>query len=145
MTARKRVAKSAALARTSDTPDASALLADLQQLIEQSKQSVAAAVNAGLTLLYWRIGQRIHADVLGGGRAGYGQEIVVTLSRQLEADHGRGFEVKNLRRMVQFAEAYPDEKIVVTLIRQLSWSHVLALLPLKDPLARDFYAEICSM
>jgi predicted nuclease of restriction endonuclease-like (RecB) superfamily len=45
--------------------------------------------------------------------------------------------------MMQFAEVYPDEEIVVSLIRQLSWTHFLVLLPIKDPLARDFYAQMC--
>jgi len=125
--------------------DAAGLLADLRGLIEQSRQAAAAAVNAGLTLMYWRIGARIRHEVLGGERARYGAEIVVTLSRQLVADYGRGFEEKNLRRMVQFAEAFADEDKVVTLSRHLSWSHFLALLPLKDPLAREFYAQMCSL
>jgi len=121
------------------------LLADLRQLIEQSRQVAVAAVNASLTLMYWRIGQRIGIEVLAGQRAGYGEGIVVTLSRQLVADYGRGFEEKNLRRMVQFAELFDSEEIVVTLSRQLSWSHFLALLPVKDPLARDFYGQMCGV
>ncbi len=121
------------------------LLADIRALIEQARQQTAVAVNAGLTLMYWRIGQRIQAEVLGGKRAAYGEEIVVTLSRQLVGEYGRGFAEKNLRRMVQFAEAYPDEQIVVTLLRQLSWSHFLALIPLDKPLQRDFYAEMCRI
>jgi hypothetical protein len=125
--------------------DAAGLLADLRGLIEQSRQAAAAAVNAGLTLMYWRIGARIRHEVLGGERARYGGEIVATLSRQLVADYGRGFEEKNLRRMVQFAEAFADEGKVVTLSRHLSWSHFLVLLPLKDPLAREFYAQMCSL
>ena len=47
--------------------------------------------------------------------------------------------------MVQFAELFPGQDIVVTLSRQLSWSHFLALLSVKDPLARDFYAQMCSI
>ncbi len=125
--------------------DPAGLLADLREVIDQARRAAAVAVNAGLSLMYWRIGQRIRTEVLGGLRAGYGEEIVVTLSRQLVADYGRGFEEKNLRRMVQFAEVYPDEQIVVSLIRHLSWSHVLVLLPLKEPLARDFYAQMCSI
>ena len=121
------------------------LLADLRQLIELSRQTAMAAVNASLTLMYWRIGQRLRTEVLAGQRAGYGEEIVVTLSRQLVADYGRSFEEKNLRRMVQFAALFASEEIVVTLSRQLSWSHFLALLPLKEPLARDFYAQMCSI
>lgn len=94
--------------------------------------------------MYWRIGLRIRGEVLDGQRASYGEEIVATLSRQLAAEYGRGFEEKNLRRMMQFAELFTSEEIVVTLSRQLSWSHFLALLPVKDPLARDFYAQMCS-
>lgn len=44
--------------------------------------------------------------------------------------------------MVQFAEVFPDEKIVVALIRQLSWTHFLRLIPIDDPLKRDIYAEM---
>jgi hypothetical protein len=35
---------------------------------------------------------------------------------------------QNLRRMVQFAATFPDERIVVSLIRQLSWTHFIALI-----------------
>jgi hypothetical protein len=118
------------------------LLTDIRAFIEEARQQTAVVVNAGLTLMYWRIGQRIHAEVLGGERAAYGEQIVATLSRQLVGEYGRGFTEKNLRRMVQFAEAYPDEEIVVTLLRQLSWSHFLALIPLDKPFQRDFYAEM---
>ena len=47
--------------------------------------------------------------------------------------------------MIQFAEVFPDSKIVVSLIRQLSWTHFIALIPLKDSLQRDFYAEMCRV
>ena len=69
----------------------------------------------GLTLLYWRIGQRIHREVLGSERAAYGEQIVVTVSRQLVADYGRGYSEKNLHRMVQFAELFPEQEIVATI------------------------------
>ena len=126
-------------------PDAELLIADLQRLIEEARHSVAQVVNMGLTLLYWRIGHRIRADVLGGQRAGYGEEIVSTLSRQLTADYGRSFSAKSLRHMIRFAEAFEDEGIVSTLSRQLAWSHFRELIYLKEPLARDFYAEMCRI
>lgn len=122
---------------------ASALIADIRRLVAEARTHVATAANATLTLLYWRIGRRIHAEVLGGDRASYGERIVVSLSRRLEAEYGSSFGDKNLRRMIQFAEVFPDEKIVVSLIRELSWTHFLALLPLKEPLQREFYAEMC--
>ena len=120
-----------------------ALIADLRELIAEARQSVAATVNAELTLLYWRIGKRIVNEVLGQERAAYGQQIVVSLARQLVDEHGPSFGEKNLRRMMQFAVVFPKEEIVVSLIRQLSWTHFTALLPIKNPLQRDFYAELC--
>ncbi|WP_284733649.1 PDDEXK nuclease domain-containing protein, partial [Pseudomonas aeruginosa] len=112
--------------------------------IEAARKRAASAVNSELSMLYWRIGQRIHTQVLEGRRADYGEEVVSTLAAQLVKEYGGSFSVKNLRRMVQFAAAYPDERIVVSLIRQLSWTHFIALIPLKDPLQRDYYAQMAS-
>ena len=119
------------------------LVADVRGMIAQTQEGVARTVNVGMTLLYWRIGKRIHNEILGEERAEYGKEIVSTLARQLVEEFGSGFSEKNLRRMVQFAEVFPDSEIVVSLIRQLSWTHILALIPLKKPLQREFYAEMC--
>lgn len=121
------------------------LLGDLRNLIDDARQKVASAVNSELTLLHWRIGQRIHKQVLSGQRAQYGKEILPTLSAALVQDYGRGFNEKNLRRMVQFAEVFPDESIVVTLSRQLGWSHFVELIPLKLPSQREYYAEMCRI
>jgi hypothetical protein len=118
------------------------LLADVRELIVQAREGVARAVTSGLTLLYWQIGDRIRREVLREKRAEYGKEIVAALGRQLEQEFGRGFGDKNLRRMIPFAEVFPDREIVVSLIRQLTWTHFIALIPLNKPLQRDFYAEI---
>ena len=116
---------------------ADGLVADVRSMIEQTRKGVAHAVSAGMALLYWRIGKRIQTEVLEGRRADYGKKIVSTLSRQLVKEFGIGFSEKSLRRMVQFAEVFPDSEIVVSLVRQLSWTHTLALLPLKGPLRRE--------
>ena len=79
------------------------LLSEIRGLIEDARRQTASAVNVGLTALYWRIGNRIRRQVLQNSRAAYGEQIVATLSRQLVADFGRGFEPKNLHRMMQFA------------------------------------------
>ena len=120
------------------------LLDDIRGLIETARQRAVTAVNTELTLLYWRIGQRIQSEVLADKRADYGEAIVATLSRQLVHHYGRGFAEKSLRRMIQFAAAFPSEPIVATLSQQLSWSHVVEILPLKDPLQREFYAQLCG-
>lgn len=67
------------------------------------------------------------------------------MSKELVAEFGRGFSWPNLSRMIALAEAFPDEQIVATLSRQLGWSHFVELLPLKKPLQRDFYAEMCRI
>ncbi|HEY3698896.1 MAG TPA: PDDEXK nuclease domain-containing protein [Spongiibacteraceae bacterium] len=124
--------------------NAKSLVKDIRELIDISRKQLTGAVNSALTLLYWHIGHRIYAEVLKGERAGYGEQLVETLAKQLEVDYGRGFSGKNLRHMLRFAETYPDAEIVSTLSRQLAWSHFLDLIYLKDPLKRDFYTHMCS-
>ena len=120
------------------------LLGDIRQLIKSSRAKLAVTVNSALTMLYWHIGQRIRTEVLGSERATYGEQMVPALARQLEADYGRGFSVKNLRHLLRFAEVFPELEIVSTLSRQLAWSHFLELIYLKDALQRDFYSQMCS-
>ncbi|MBI5675312.1 MAG: hypothetical protein HZC48_05720 [Nitrospirae bacterium] len=96
-----------------------ALFKDVRSMIEEARLAVAVTVNAGLTMLYWKVGKRIYQEILQRDRAEYGAQIVSSLGRQLSIEYGNGFAEKNLRRMIQFAEIYHDEKIVVSLIRQL--------------------------
>ncbi|HKI20754.1 MAG TPA: PDDEXK nuclease domain-containing protein [Isosphaeraceae bacterium] len=126
-------------------PRADELLGEIRQLIESARLRAAFAANTELTLLYWRIGRRIHSEVLSGERARYGEAIVATVSQQLVADYGRGFTYTALTRMVAFFEAFPQEEIVAALSQQLSWSHFRELLPLKQPLQRDYYVEMCRI
>ena len=106
------------------------LFNDLSQLIEQSKNFVIVQANSVMTMLFWNVGKRINEDILQNKRADYGKQIVETLSRQLTEKYGRNFEAKNLRRMMQFADKFPDIEIVAPLARQLSWSHFRELIPL---------------
>lgn len=118
----------------SQEPDISSLLTDVRDLIRMAKSRAATAVNVELVLLYWHIGGRIHRDILGEQRATYGRKIVSTLSRELVAEYGSGYSNKNLWRMIGFSTLFPSEEIVSTLSRQLSWSHFVELLAVKDPL-----------
>ncbi|HHQ4312344.1 TPA: PDDEXK nuclease domain-containing protein [Serratia fonticola] len=126
-------------------PDDAVLLSELRGLIDQARQYVSKTTNSTLTMLYWRIGQRIQREVLFDERAEYGEAIVATLSRQLVHDYGKGFGEKSLRRMMQFADTFPDEQIVTQLSQELSWSHFVEILPLKQSLEREFYAEMCRI
>ena len=124
---------------------ATGLLQDVRELILTARQGVARAVNVGLVLLYWRVGKRTRDEVLGGQRAEYGEEIISTLSKQLTAEFGNGFSKPNLSRMVNLVETFPDPEIVSALSTQLNWSHFVEILPLKDKLKREFYAEMCRI
>ena len=123
----------------------SALFSEIRSLVSEAKQQATVAVNAALTQLYWQIGQRINQELLDGERAEYGKQIIISLAQQLTQEFGRGFSEKQLRRMMQFAEVFPDCQIVASLMRQLSWTHFIQLIPLKDPLQREFYAQMCRI
>lgn len=51
----------------------------------------------------------------------------------------RGFQERNIRRMMQFAELFQDFKILSQAATKLSWSHFIELLCVKEDLKRDFY------
>lgn len=122
------------------------LVGEIKSLIEQSKQQVSVTVNSTITMLYWNIGNRINREIGNKDHSEkYGKQIVATLWRQLESEYGSSFSEKNLRRMMQFANVFPDEKIVVSLIRQFSWTHFLAVIPIEDPVKRMFYIEMCKI
>lgn len=106
---------------------------------------MATVANAEQTLLYWRLGKRILTENLAGGRGEYGKRILATLSQELVAEFGNGFSYSALIRMARFAELFGDVGIVVSLLQHLGWAHFLALLPIKDQLAREFYAEMCRV
>ncbi len=118
------------------------LFQDLSSLIEQSRNQIAVVANSALTLLFWKVGKRISDEILNNERAEYGKQIVANISAQLEANYGRNFTEKNVRRMIQFVDQFSDFEIVVTLSRQLSWSHFLILIPLKGSEAKIYYSQL---
>ena len=131
----------AALARV----DEKALITDLRSLIHAARQRIAVVANSTTTLLYWHLGRRLLTENLQDGRAEYGKQILATVSRELTAEFGRGFTYTEVTRMIRFAEDFQDQQIVASLAQQLSWGHFRVLLPVKEPLARDFYAELCRI
>ena len=121
------------------------LFTDICRIIDDTKRAIATRVNAGSILTYWNIGQRINAEVLRNERAAYGKQIVSTLSTQLNEQYGSSeFNPRSLRRMMQFATEFPDLQIVSTLSTQLMWSHFVEVLPVKDPLKREFYITMAA-
>jgi predicted nuclease of restriction endonuclease-like (RecB) superfamily len=136
--------KPATAIKPPQTPDRP-LLSEVRLMIMHARESVARAIDSGLTMLYWNVGRRIRHDVLKEKRAEYGAEIVSALGRQLESEFGRGFGRRNLFRMIRFAEVFPDPAIVSALLTQLGWTHFISIISIEDPLKRDFYAEMCRI
>jgi hypothetical protein len=98
------------------------LIQDLRQIIEQARGQVAATANYAQTMMYWHIGERINREVLGNQRAEYGKQIVSQVSTQLQEKYDiKGFDEKNVRRMMQFAQYFPNSKIVSAVSTQLAW------------------------
>ena len=121
------------------------LLNDVRQLIEEARTQVAVAINAETSLLYWKVGKRINAEVLQGKRADYGKEVLNTLAIALISQYGKGWSAQQLRQCVRFALAFPEKQILNKLCTELSYSHIRQLISIEDPLKREFYAEICKL
>jgi predicted nuclease of restriction endonuclease-like (RecB) superfamily len=117
------------------------LYRELSLLIEKSKQKAVFQIKSTVNLLFWQIGKKINDEILHNKRAEYGVQVVTNLAEKLSAKYGRNFALRNLRRMMQFAVDFPDKKIVSTLSTQLSWSHIIELLPLQTMDAKLFYAN----
>ncbi len=123
----------------------SQLMNDLRLIVNSAKARVASVANAELTMMYWHIGHRVNVEILGNERAAYGKQIVSQVARQLQEEYGRkGFELRSIRRMMQFASEFPDEQIVSAVSTQLTWSHIVEILPLKDSLQREFYLSLSA-
>lgn len=115
---------------------------DVITLVQTAKQQAAIAINAEITLLYWHVGQRIRQEVLNGERAEYGQQIILSLSKALTEQLGKGWGQKHLHHCIKFAENFNNYEIVSALRRQLSWTHIKTLIYIDDPIKREFYATI---
>ena len=117
-------------------------LENIRNLIEVAKTRVAVAVNSQMTMLYWNIGKRIREEVIKSERAEYGRELIKHLARDLSAEYGSGFSKSSLLKMIQFYDQFQDDQIIATLSRQLTWSHIIALLPLNVDEQREFYVHM---
>jgi len=117
------------------------LSGQIVNIIEQNRNKALLAVNAHLTAMYWQTGKVLNNAIVGA-RAAYGEQILATLSQELMEKFGKGYSVSALTRMQKFQRSFLDEEIVATLSQQLSWSHFIELINLKDELQRDFYLRL---
>src|SRR5262245_43206986 len=86
-----------------------AVLTGVVRLVEAGRSDAARSVNAVMTATYWAIGRTIvEEEQRGAARAGYGEELVLSLSRDLRSRFGRGFGRANIFQMRAFFLAYRD-------------------------------------
>ena len=120
--------------------DISTLYNNIKNIIDTSKEQAIVQVNNTMILSYWHIGERLKKEILKDKRATYGQEVVKKISEKLTLEYGRGYSKASLLRMIQVYTLFSDKEIVVTLSRQLSWSHFIEFIKIKDDeLKREFY------
>jgi hypothetical protein len=129
------------ISKKNNTP----LFTQIQTLITNARSRVATVVNQELVTLYWAIGQHIRQDILNANRAEYGKQIIVTLSTQLTLEYGKGWSEKQLRHCMRLSEAFPDQKILSAVQRELSWTHIKMIMSIDDELKRSFYIELCKL
>ena len=123
---------------TTDTSYQS-LLRKISEVYATGQARAAQAVNVHITETYWRIGRDIvEFEQQGSARAVYGKGLLDRLSRDLTLRHGKGFSRSNVVRIRQFYLAHPKG---ATLSHLLSWSHIVELLKIDDPLERGFYEQ----
>lgn len=84
------------------------LAKEVSALIETAKGHVARQVNASLVILYWKVGQKIHHEMLKEERAEYGEQVIKQLAQHLAIHYGRGFNARALFRMVRFIRQFPE-------------------------------------
>lgn len=123
------------------------LVHNISTLLEQARNKIVQAVDSFLVRTYWHIGRQIvEFEQQGNKRAGYGQELLKRLSDDLSKQFGAGFSIDNLERMRKFYITWPvlscESEKSATVLRKsinLSWSHYLRLMTIKDPSERSFY------
>ena len=113
------------------------LVSHISETFVYGQQKAVLTVNACLVETYWKIGQYIvEYEQRGNMRAEYGKKLLEQLSKDLSLLHGKGFSISNLKRMRQFYFIFP---ISAEVPHQLSWTHLVELLKIDDPLERSFY------
>ena len=115
---------------------------DIRHILQNARQQAYSAVNHAMVEAYWMVGRRIvEEEQSGKARAEYGKRLIENLSKTLTEEFGRGFSYANLWNFRQFYMTYPNEEILYTLCRELSWSHLRLIMRVKNPKAREYYCS----
>lgn len=115
------------------------LITAITEVVQSARGQVKQVVNRAMVQAYWEIGRLIVEDEQKGqSRAEYGKQQLQQLSQALTQSLGKGFDIRNLRNMRAFYQAYPIRNALRT---ELSWTHYRALIRIEKPAAREWYAQ----
>lgn len=117
---------------------------EIIHLIKQSRANAIKAINAELIELYWNIGEYIDKKI---EKSEWGDSVVMELAKYIQQNEPeiKGFSDKNIWRMKQFYHTYKDFPKLSTLLREISWSHNLAIFSrCKTVEEREFYLKLAK-
>ena len=116
--------------------------ADIKAILQQARSKARTAVNSAMVEAYWLIGQRIvQEEQQGQHKAQYGTRLMEVLPIALTADFGKGFSYANLYNFRQFYRLFPDQQMLYTLCRELSWSHLRLIIRADSQKAIEYYCK----
>lgn len=121
------------------------LYGDVCQIIDGARNRIATYMNTEVCMTNWYVGKRIKEDVLYNQRAQYGKQILMNLSVRLTEKYGSGWSLYKLQHCVRAAYTFSEEEIMYATRTQLTWTHLRTLMSVKDPLERQFYAQMCGI
>jgi len=110
---------------------------EIKTIIGHARESAIRSVDFQRVLMYWHIGKSIFEEEQHGKkRAGYGENLVRNLAREIEPEYGSGFSYRQLYFCLQFYQTFP---IVNALRSQLNWSQYRLLLRIGNQDKREYY------
>ena len=116
-----------------------ALIENIKEIIVNSRTGIVRKVNHALIATYWKIGNEIVKNEKRNGiDSQSSRQVILSLSKQLTNELGKGFSRSNLFNMRKFFIEYPS---VQTLSGQLNWSHICELLIIESQEKRNFYEK----
>ena len=130
--------------QNSDPKVEETLYGDVCLIIDGARNRIATYLNTEVCMTNWYVGKRIKEDVLYNQRAQYGKQILTNLSVRLTEKYGNGWSLYKLQHCVRAAYTFSEEEIMYATRTQLTWTHLRSLMGIKDPLERQFYAQMCS-
>lgn len=133
------------MANNDISPLEGSLYKDVCSIIDSGRKRLATYANTEIIMTNWQVGKRIKEDVLKNERAEYGKQVLKNLSVGLTDRYGKGWGYEKLKHCVRSAYLFSEDEIRYAVRTQLTWTHLRSLMGVDDPLARQFYAEMCCI